>query len=365
MLKKLYVNNFKCLVNFELDFEAMNLFLGNNGGGKSTVFEVLRRIQMFVNGQETIKIFPSDDITLWQTSPLQNFELLLEGNQGRYRYKFDIRHDRVKQINRVFSEKLWFDEHLLFELDEDGEAHLYRDNYSAGPTYPCDWHRSAVASLPERHDNTKLTWFKKRMKQIILVQLIPSQMTGESLQEEEQPTANLSNFVSWYRYVYQDQGKSLNITRELHDIWDDFSYFKLEKVSEQNRVLKAYFTGEGIELAYRFDQLSEGQRALIALYSLIHYTVSSDYTLCIDEPENFLALPEIQPWLTLLYDLCSEKKLQALLISHHPELIDYLALSVGYWFDRTNYMPTRVKRITEDGSGLPISELIARGWLHV
>ena len=23
---------------------------------------------------------------------------------------------------------------------------------------------------------------------------------------------------------------------------------------------------------------------------------------CIDEPENFLALPQVQPWLTLLYD---------------------------------------------------------------
>lgn len=134
-------------------------------------------------------------------------------------------------------------------------------------------------------------------------------------------------------------------------------------------------------IAYRFGKLSDGQlrclrdasqkplrhRVLIALYTLIYCTQSEDYTLCIDEPENFLALPEIQPWLMQLYDFCSEGKTQALLISHHPELIDMLASSVGYWFDRQQNSPVRVKRISNDNdndTGLPISELVARGWIH-
>jgi len=83
-----------------------------------------------------------------------------------------------------------------------------------------------------------------------------------------------------------------------------------------------------------------------------------------DEPKNFLALSEIQPWLTTLYDFCSDGETQALLISHHPELIDYLASSAGYWFDRQSNAPVRVSRIADDDSGIPISELVARGWLH-
>jgi len=119
-------------------------------------------------------------------------------------------------------------------------------------------------------------------------------------------------------------------------------------------------------ITYRFGELSDGQRVLIALYTLIYCTQSEDYTLCIDEPENFLALPEIQPWLMQLYDFCSEGKTQALLISHHPILIDYLLASpVGYWFDRQQNSPVRVKRISNDNdTGLPISELVARGWIH-
>ncbi len=56
---------------------------------------------------------------------------------------------------------------------------------------------------------------------------------------------------------------------------------------------------------------------------------------------------------------------QALLISHHPELINYLLASpVGYWFDRPGAKSTRIKSIrAENNGGLPVSELVARGWL--
>ncbi|WP_233258764.1 ATP-binding protein [[Phormidium] sp. ETS-05] len=98
----------------------------------------------------------------------------------------------------------------------------------------------------------------------------------------------------------------------------------------------------------------------------MHGTESEDYTLCLDEPDNFVALPEIQPWLIKLYDMCSEGKTQALLISHHPEIINYLLASpVGYWFERESNSPVRLKPISHDNqTGLPISELIARGWLN-
>ena len=89
--------------------------------------------------------------------------------------------------------------------------------------------------------------------------------------------------------------------------------------------------------------------------------------MCIDEPENFLALPEIQPWLLKMADKAEEKACQVFLISHHPELINYLAASKGYWFEGVSGRTIRVHAIHADDEtrpGLPISELIARGWLN-
>ncbi len=41
MLKRLYVDNYKCLVNFEFVPQQIQLLLGVNGTGKSSVFDVL------------------------------------------------------------------------------------------------------------------------------------------------------------------------------------------------------------------------------------------------------------------------------------------------------------------------------------
>ena len=94
------------------------------------------------------------------------------------------------------------------------------------------------------------------------------------------------------------------------------------------------------------------------------YCVPENSLICIDEPENFLALPEIQPWFDTLYDQCAERGLQALLISHHPKIINLLASDSGYWFSRENNL-TRIQKISpEDESGLSIAELIDRGWIY-
>lgn len=369
MLKRIYIDNFRCLVNFELAVDSINLFLGANGAGKSTVFEVLQKIQAFVSGDSKVEgIFKSADLTRWQTSQIQRFELEIIGNGGSYKYELGIGHERDKC--RVEYERLWYDNQPLLKF-ELGEVQLYRDNHSEGPQYSFEWSQSMIPSLMPRNDNTKLTWFRERMARFIIVRIIPSLMVDESNQEEMRLTSQMENFVSWYRYLSEDQGKVAEIANILRDVMDGFTNFKFERVSEQNLLLKLRISRPSNSIKpieYRLGELSDGQKTLIALYTLLYGTKSEDYTLCIDEPENFLALPEIQPWLIQLYDLCSDGQLQALLISHHPELINYLLASpIGYWFERQSNAPVRVKRISSevaDNSGLPVSELIARGWLN-
>lgn len=372
MLKRIYIDNFRCLVNFELNIGEINLFLGANGSGKSTVFEVLQKIQAFVGGGNKANIFKSTDLTRWQTLQIQRFELEILGNGGCYKYELGIGFDREKSY--VEYERLWFDNQPVIKFDSD-EIQVYEDNhilahklrYNSNSLY-------SILSLFESlatNNHAKLLWFQKRMGRFIIVKIIPSLMIDESDQEAMRLTSKIDNFVSWYRYISEDQGKVIELVNILRQVLDGFITFNFERVTEKSRVLKLKFTGDLDEkklIEYRFSELSDGQKTLVALYALIYGTKSEDYTLCIDEPENFLALPEIQPWLIQLYDLCSDGELQSLLISHHPELINYLLASpIGYWFERQSNAPVRVKRISSqvaDDSGLPIPELIARGWLN-
>ncbi len=370
MLKRIYIDNFRGLVNFDLSLDSINLFLGPNGSGKSTVFDALRKAQYLVRGDEKLAaLFPEADVTRWQNSPVQSFELEIEGNGGRYKYKFAIEHDLTRPgRNRIQYERLWFDDKPLLKCEissGEGETQLYRDDHSEGPRYPFNWSQSTLATLPERNDNTRLIWFRRRINRFIIVHPAPMLMKGESAAQEKYLSPQIENFVSWYRFISEDQGKTIEVTDVLRDVLAGFKYFKFLEAGEDHRVLKLHFEGGRSGYDYRFTELSDGQRILIALYALLYAARSEEYTLCIDEPENYLALPEIQPWLTTLYDFCSEGETQALLISHHPELIDYLASSAGYWFDYQSNTPVRVKRIGEQQEGgLPISELIARGWLN-
>jgi len=111
---------------------------------------------------------------------------------------------------------------------------------------------------------------------------------------------------------------------------------------------------------YTFEELSEGQRAIIGLYTLLHFLSGSGATLCLDEPDNFVALSEIQPFLLALRD---QERIQTLLISHHPEVINLLAPGSGLWFERVSGGPVRVRPFqAPPDAAVPAAEIVARGW---
>ncbi|MDQ7785612.1 MAG: AAA family ATPase [Desulfomonilaceae bacterium] len=373
MIKKIYADNFRCLVNFEFSPGPVSLLLGPNGSGKSSVFDLLSKIQLFLEGEGKVTdLFPERDLCRWQTARPLTFELELEGNGGAYRYSLVVEHERERGLARVQKELLFFDGKPLFEFHE-GKVQLYRDDHSQGPEYSFDWLQSGLAVLERRHDNKLLSGFKDGIHAFLIVRINPLQMTAESAEDRVRPRITLDDFASWYRYLSQEhQGKVFELTRELREILDGFESFKIRKAGEVHRILELVFSrksGTGEPHFYRFDELSDGQKVLVALYTLIHCGLADDRqgggVLCIDEPENFLALPEIEPWFQSLYDRCVDTSQQALIISHHPKLINFLAASAGHWFDREGEGPVRVKPINDEAeTGLAIDELVARGWIH-
>ena len=86
-------------------------------------------------------------------------------------------------------------------------------------------------------------------------------------------------------------------------------------------------------------------------------------TVIFDEPDNFLSLREIQPWLMAADDIAEENHGQVLIISHHPEIINQWAPSSGVQLVRDGAGPVRVERFHSDpASCLAAAELVARGW---
>ena len=182
MLKRIYIDNFRCLVDFDLSFDAVNLFVGRSGTGKSTVFEALSKVAAFASGDKCLSaLFQPDDLTHWQQSQVQRFELEIEAPQnpgygGRYQYELTIHHDRAKQKVQVAAESLWFNNQPLLKV-ESGKIQWYRDQKEGSISYPAsDFSHSALAIYQE--DDPKVTWFRERMKRFIIVLILPHLMRG-------------------------------------------------------------------------------------------------------------------------------------------------------------------------------------------
>jgi predicted ATPase len=368
MLKQIFIDNYKCLVNFELNPDKIALLLGANGSGKSCVFEVLLKLREFITGIKRItSVFCHDTLTKWQRLPIQRFGLTITLDKAKYEYGLEIEHELNKKLCRVKKEWLLFDDRPLFQF-ENGNAQLYNDNFQKGPEYPFDWSQSGLSALQQRPENQLLTRFKEWLSQMIIVRPVPSLMGNESAGEDAYLSLTADNFSSWYRYLSQEhQGKVFDLINRLRDILDGFHSFRLAKTGEEQRSLQVAFQRSETAvdpIYYRFLELSDGQRIIILLYTLLIYVKDQPVCLCLDEPENYLALPEIQPWLSECFDEISQGQGQMLIISHHPEIINYLASGYGYWFGKEANMPVRLQRIAENGSGLPISELVARRWLY-
>jgi predicted ATPase len=114
-----------------------------------------------------------------------------------------------------------------------------------------------------------------------------------------------------------------------------------------------------------FYELSDGQRVLVGLYTVLHFALRAGACVLFDEPDNFIALREIQPWLQKVLERVEDHNTQVVIVSHHPELLNRLALPGGIVLDRPGGRHTRVRPFTDPAqTGLSPAELVARGWEH-
>ena len=369
MITRLYIDNFKCMVNFELKPGPVQLFYGENGSGKSSVFEVIARLRDFLTwGKPVQEMFPRSTLTAWQSKKVQSLEVDLLAEVGTSRYRLAVEHHPDNEQCRVQEEVLQFEGKHLYMFDGES-SHLFRDDGSTGVVFAHDSSRSFIASIPERDENRLLTGFKTQIGSMYIYAIDPFRMAEFSPADEWAPDPSLGNFASWYRHLTQESLEAMGpLFASLREVIDGFEWLKPVSQGPTGRLLCVGFEQDGSEgrpsrFTLSLGQLSEGQRCLIALYTLLHCGIRPHSTICIDEPDNFIALRELQPWIIEFCDRVEERNAQCLIISHHPEFIDLLAVKHGVRFTRAAQGPVQIRDVEwSESDGISLSEKVARGW---
>lgn len=366
MLKRVYIDNYRCFVNFTCDFTEKQLILGSNGVGKTSLFDVIALLRDFcVTGIQDDRMFVGYTRTRWQEVTAQTFELEVSGNDGSYTFRLIIESWGNPVRPRVVTEEVLYSGSPIFRFT-NGEVQLYNDRHELKVKYPFDWHRSALATITDRPENTKLSWFKRWFGRLWFITPDPRQMLPLAESEATGPARNLSNFASWYRHLRLENDDQ-ELLADLREVIPGLQSMDLKEAGMGNRILALTFKGgekNGKQQTfYTFNELSDGQRVLIGLYTILHFGAKNGISLFLDEPDNFIALAEIQPWMNKLIDQIEESNAQVLFISHHPEFFNQLAFENGILLDRPNELHTRVRSFKDlADTGLTPAELVARGW---
>jgi len=360
MLTRLYIDNYRCFEKFEFKPASRQLILGGNGSGKSSFMDALGFLRKFVvEGTKLVDASSSDQLTRWMDMCVQTFELEAKLGDEEYRYRLEFHPSFSTFAAGVESETVSRNGASLLET-VGGEVHLRDSGHDGDLTYERDTDRSALSTGPLR-GFPDLSSLKGWLADLRCFRINPFAMGSRSEGEAPLPNHDLSNLAAWYRHLVQSSPKETRAFLDsLSAAIDGFSHLRFESVGERVSLLQAEFRG-GVR--FGFKELSDGQRCLIALYMILHFVVAKGGTVVIDEPENFISLREIQPWLTAVTEAVEDGHGQVLLVSHHPEIIDQWAPENGVQFVRDDAGPVRVEEFRGNpASALSASELVARGW---
>jgi len=362
MLKRFYANNFRTLVAFDIMFDSMAVFCGANGTGKSSMFDAIRFVRDLATGESFLgdlgsgssNIVSALDLTVWMKSDIQEFEVAFEVDRRNLTYTIHLEQSASKEP-RIIREIASCDGKELYTRDLSGV------NFGNRSGFPLDWRRAALPSIQSANDDWKeIGLLQSAFENLVILRPNVFAFEQESKQESRFPSHDLSNLTSWYRSLAQDTDFTDALRESLQDIWpDDFKSLRLNDAGISTKWLGFRF--QGVE-QLRFDQLSDGEKMLIGLYT-IHSALKLGRisTVMIDEPDNYVSLQELQPWLLSISELV-DKKHQVLIISHNSEILESNPSGSFYFWRDNHSSPTRIGA-AHVPEGLAIGEALARGWI--
>lgn len=370
MITRIYVNNFRCLVAFTAEFESFGVLCGHNGAGKSSVFDALQLIRNLATGNGVLggegeMDVPTLEFTNWLDSRIQEFEVEVVSDGYNFKYTLHIEQKADFEKPRIVKEQATCDGKNLFNRDLDGVSFKRPDGRLA--QFPLDWRQAALASIEPKGALKELASLRNAMAGLLILRPNPRSMEAESKAESKYPDMQLIGLTSWYRSLSSDFAWSAVLHGLLQKIWPDFKSLSLQDVGLNAKVLQLRFenAGNGNSGKLFFAQLSDGEKALIGLYMVrAALETGAVQAVLIDEPDNYVGLPELQPWVLSLMALLDDSH-QAILVTHHPEVLSSAGAESGRYLWRDNHTsPTRIGALNIP-EGMSPGEAIARGWVRV
>lgn len=356
MLQRLYVNNFRCLENFELLIKGMPsaLLIGKNGAGKSTIasaLEVLQKICRGINRMRDLEklnlISPKDFARGKSDVPIRfEIEVLLEDKLYKYVLALDLP-EKFREL-RVFQEQLLVAGEPIYSRTE-AQVTLHTSSQNREAQFMVDWHLVALPVIQEQSETDPLHIFKTWLARMIILAPIPSLMTGDSNGETLEPKRDGSNFGEWISGLLSRYPAAYTqVDKYLREVMPDIQDFLNELIGKDSKSMMVRFEANNANLSIEFNDLSDGEKCFFLCAVVLAANKFYGPLFCFwDEPDNYLSLSEVGHFVTSLRRSFKNSG-QILVTSHNEEAIRKFSNENTFVLDRKSHLEPTLVRLLSD-----------------
>ncbi|MDR3570430.1 MAG: AAA family ATPase [Syntrophobacteraceae bacterium] len=354
MLQRLYVHNFRCLENFELNLKDMPsvLLIGSNGSGKSTIRDALKILQAISRSVNRVKsLVDVKDFARGRSDVPMRFEIevLLGGRLFKYVLALELP-ERFNEL-RVAEEELLVDGNPVYSRQKAQVTLHYLDQTQTQTQtqFGVDWHLVALPIIQERPGSDSLHIFKTWLSSSIILAPIPALMTGISVSETLEPEQNGSNFSEWlagllkfYTAAYTDLAKYLG------EVMADFRDIVNKPIGEDSMKTIVRFEERNANLSVYFNDLSDGEKCFFLCAVVLAANKFYGPLFCFwDEPDNYLSLSEVGHFVMALRRSFAGGS-QILITTHNPEAIRRFSDENTFLLVRRSHLEPTVGRLLDE-----------------
>lgn len=312
IIKEIYLNNFKSLVEFKLKLTSFNCLIGLNGAGKTTILQALDFLAQLISG----KLNNWLEQRKWRASDL-NCKLITKSNI-HFKLTIDINGKNLVwegAFNRV---KLYCS-HETFSLEKETLLKVDSGYYELNKKkhkITFDYQGSILSQLKTEILNNELCEFKQEFSCLNSLELLAPHLLRQSSRGEKSNIGIGGELLSVFLYhlTQDEKEKLLRHIQKYYPSIEDFSIHAM-RYGWKSLLFKEEYTTNLIAARH----ISDGMLRIVTILSQL--LTQKGFTL-FDEIENGINSEVMEKLVGDLLNFSKDK--QIMVTTHSPMILNYL-----------------------------------------
>lgn len=348
MITRLFVNNFRCLDNFELRLPPHSpaVILGKNGVGKSSIGDLLKMLHSIGAGETNVGNLLEGNEPAKKDKPF-SLEIDMDFSEEKLSYRLSLEYLERADAWRVREESLTCDGVTAYSRDVKAVKVFRNQDYTS--EFSMNWFSVALPIIQENDAADAIATMKNALSSIVVLKPSPSLMVAESPKPEYHLNADASNYSSWLAgFMAESPYAYMDLVAYIKQVFPDFDHFAYERIGPSSQRLWVTFQSESQTSSLPFSCLSDGEKCQFLAAAIIAKTEVECPVICFwDEPDNYITTSEIAyllPALCHAFSSCG----QLLIASHSREAILCFGESETYVLSRKSHLEATMPPQTLD-----------------